>query len=415
MSDPDRSVSPPSRDGWPGSGFLAELRSPVKAAGIYVHVPFCASRCTYCDFYTLGQRGALSEESARRFIHALEAQMDGVNRDLRVVASTLYLGGGTPSMLGPLVGEIVAATRRTFGFAPNAEVTVEANPDDLSSELLAGWKDSGVTRVSVGIQALDDDVLESFGRRHTTREALSALALLRQSGLRWSADLIAGIPGVSDRRWCEWLQALVGSGATHVSIYPLTVETLTPLAVAIERRRFPEPDGDDAATQMLLAESVLARAGLVRYEIANFAVPGDESQHNLSYWMGTPYLGFGPSAASMLPTADGGRVRFTIHETLEAYLAQPLAATSGGATLGPADTEHLSHPEALREDVMLRLRTSEGAPGTLVLNAGVEMTLRDLESLKLVKRSESEGGGVWRLTEQGWLLGNEVFSRVLFD
>lgn len=411
-----RSAALPTELGSAGrGGFIASIQSPAQSAGIYIHVPYCASRCTYCDFYSLGQAGGISEAGADRFIEALRRQVAAICSDIDLNGETLYIGGGTPSLLGERIGEVVTLVRESFGLADGAEVTVEANPDDLTPQLLDAWAAAGVNRVSVGVQALDDEVLQQFGRRHSSAEALEALKMLAESGLRWSVDLIAGIPGLSDDVWCSWVRSVVDAGARHVSVYPLTIEEGTVLAARVERGDYPDTDPDSAASQMLIAARELSLVGIERYEIANFATPGEESRHNSSYWTGVPYLGLGPSAASMLPASGDSRVRFTLHESLDDYLADPERGTTGSADSLPADLEELTPEEARREDVMLRLRTAAGASADVVERAGIRNVLEALTSRGLVEPIGAPPNHAWHLTERGWLLGNEVFVSVLFD
>lgn len=397
------------------SGFLLGLGSSVTSAGIYVHVPYCASRCTYCDFYSIGTGGELMTGTGNAFIDAVRQQVRSVRADLPITAESLYVGGGTPSLLGARVGDLVGVIDGAFGLRPGAEVTVEANPDDLSPPLLASWRQAGVTRVSLGVQALNNDVLSSFGRRHTAEQAARAVGMLRGSGLRWSVDLMAGVPGVADSEWADWLARVVDWGATHVSVYPLTIEEGTVLASRVECGSYPEPDSDAAAGQMVVAARELARLGIERYEVANFAVPGEESHHNFSYWTGVPYLGFGPSAASMLPTGDGGRARFTLHATREEHLSNPERGTSSSPGSTPSELEILTPDETLREDVMLGLRTKRGVSAELAARAGLGEVMARLVRGGLVESLRGDGAPGWALTERGWLLGNEVFSSVLFD
>jgi coproporphyrinogen III oxidase-like Fe-S oxidoreductase len=240
--------------------------------------------------------------------------------------------------------------------------------------------------------------------------------VLAASGLRFSVDVMCGIPGQTLESWRETLDGAVATGAGHVSAYPLSVEEGTPLYVRVRKGDLPAPDPDAAADMMLLAEDVLGCAGIARYEVASYARPGEESRHNTRYWTGGAYVGVGPSAASMLPAedfariaategwetppADGARARFTRSPNVEAYVYEPVGP--------PADVEYLTTEETRREDVMLGLRLTRGVTAGQVEEAGLTAVLEGLAADGLVESVEDR----WRTTRRGWLLGNEVFGRV---
>lgn len=373
------------------------------SVGLYIHVPFCATRCTYCDFYRLTTS---DPPVVGRYLQALSMQVAALRARLAAdggQVSSVYVGGGTPSVLGAELAQLIANLVGTLPIVAGAEVTVECNPDDITNPLVTALVDAGVNRFSLGVQALNDHTLTTFGRRHDSAVASAAITTLVASGARVSVDILAGIPDVTDTEFTEWLETVAGLGVGHVSIYPLSVEADTPLCGAIERGEQPEPNPDSAARQMELAEQVLGRLGLARYEIANYARPGQESTHNLSYWTRADYIGLGPSAASMLNI--GGRTRFTLHETLEAFLADPTPER-------PATTESLTTADARREDVMLGLRLAAGVSSEQIERAGVLAIVDALVSEGLLTRDRS---GTVRTTRRGWLLGNEVFARILFD
>ena len=380
---------------------------------LYVHVPFCASKCAYCDFASAAvDAGDPSVE------WTFDAYVAAVERDVArhaaagLLASvpTVYVGGGTPTLLGSRLAGLVASLAAMVGLAPDAEVTVEANPDSLTVPLAHGLANAGVTRVSLGVQSFDDEVLSVLGRRHDAQSARRAAAAVVEAGLALSVDLMCGVPGLSDEGWRESLREAIATGAEHVSVYPLTIEDGTPLCERVETGAFPEPDSDGAAEQMLTAARVLADAGFERYEVANHARPGARSRHNTRYWTGGAYLGVGPAAASMLPAGayvdacvpgDAARVRFTASASLSDFLADVPAART-------AEFETLTAEEALREDAMLGLRLAEGISADLARCAGVEDVLRELADDGLVECA----GDRWRTTERGWLLGNAVYGRV---
>ncbi|MHB9002686.1 MAG: radical SAM family heme chaperone HemW [Coriobacteriia bacterium] len=383
------------------------LSAPAMPAHLYIHVPFCRSKCSYCDFYSItGATDDLSELYRR----GVEAELvRWADASLPGVLDSVYVGGGTPSAFAQLP-ELLDAVMRRFELHPAAEVTIEANPGTVAPALLKRLADAGVTRVSLGVQTLGSVELALLGRTHTREQALEACTHVVDAGLDLSVDLMCGIPGQMLNSWISTLEAVIDAGARHVSVYPLSLEQGTPLAVACEGGLVPEPDSDLAASMMLTAEEILTAAGLLRYEVANYAVPGHESRHNLAYWTGRNYIGIGPSAHSMfdaltaravglLPQAGGSvaRVRIAEPADIEEWL-----------TSGEVEIEYLDSNQVAREDIMLGLRLTRGVVTSQVDAAGVTAVLQSLQGQGLVELAESH----WRTTRRGWLLGNEVFGRV---
>ena len=386
--------------------YLESLEVSGGRVGLYVHVPFCLSRCTYCDFYSVpALRGQLTAE-ARDYLDGVVAQIHALGCTLgaETVVPTVYIGGGTPSALGPALAEILEAASESLTIDPAAEITVEMNPDDVTPELLNAYIETGVNRFSVGIQSFDDAVLRRFGRRHDASGARAAIRLVRATELPFSLDLIAGVPGVSQQDWAATVGEALSYHPHHISIYSLSVEEHTPLYRAVECGSEHAPDPDEAADQLELASEMLEISGLHRYEISNYARPGYESRHNTSYWTGVPYVGLGPAAASMVNLPDGSRLRFFLHDGIDAFISDPLPSQ-------PGEVEHLSANEAAREDAMLGLRLSAGVPPSLVERAGVGDIVQGLVSRGLLELDEATGNV--RPTDAGWLLGNEVFEAVL--
>jgi len=393
---------------------------PPLPVSLYVHVPFCVSKCAYCDFYSIVDDPSLH---ARYVDAALFEAGHWSHYDLLDDVPSVYFGGGTPTVLGGDLVRLVAGLRQTARIREDAEITVETNPEVTTPEIVAALTAAGANRFSLGVQSFDDEVLRALGRCHDAAQIERALQVLRDADVAFSIDLMCGIPGQSFESWDATLEAAVASGARHVSVYPLTVEPGTPLATAIGRGEVEPVDQDRAADMMLAAEVALAAAGLPRYEVANYAQPGHEARHNLVYWTGGSYIGIGPHAASMLPaevfelvaaaegwalpgeSGGGGRIRFTRETAVDDYLAHPLAL--------PEPMERLSVAEMAREDVMLGLRLAEGVSADFVRAAGVEPALLELEAAGLVMRLEDDGGeDRWATTQTGWLLGNVVFRAV---
>ena len=379
---------------------------------VYVHVPLCVSKCGYCDFCSV----ASSERLADSVTAALTVQASSLapaGSGARV--STLYFGGGTPSVLGARLPRLVTAMRTVFGaVGEDVEITVEANPDSMMPALAVALAAAGVTRVSLGVQSFDDAVLRVLGRPHNAGGAERAAAAVMAAGsLDLSVDLMCGVPGQDMRSWEASLVAAVATGAAHVSVYPLTVEPGTPMDAEVAAGALPAPDPDVAAEMMLLAEGMLEVEGFTRYEVANFSRPGHESRHNSAYWTGRPYLAVGPAAHGMVAAADAGivgvtapafqgaaRLRYSYVADVAAWLDAPLAP--------PAEIEWLSCEEAAREDAMLGLRLSAGIDPVLAARADVVGVLDSLVADGLLERADDR----WRVTQRGWLLGNHVFGRV---
>ena len=393
---------------------------------LYVHVPICHSKCAYCDFYSLPAREVTLDAGA--IVSALVSQAEAwIARGLPVrPLRSLYIGGGTPSMLGDSLPWLVRRCVELFGLHQGAEVTIEANPDSLVPGLAVALVQSGVTRISLGVQSLDDAELAMLGRAHSAASARAAAADVVAAGADLSIDLMCGLPGQSMATWRRTLKGAALLGPVHVSVYPLSLEEGTPLAGSVARGELSEPDPDLAAEMMLLAGELLGGVGFVRYEIANYAQPGHESVHNTAYWTGRGYLGVGPGAHGMFdgstaaalglgsgvhrilgeltttPPQDSptppGRVRYAVPASLE----------EGLVAMPALEVELLSDAEAAREDAMLGLRTARGIDVALARRARVLDVLSGLEVEGLVMRTDDG----WCTTSRGWLLGNEVFGRI---
>lgn len=352
--------------------------SPPPPFGVYIHIPFCASRCDYCAFATWTDRHHL----AGRYTAAVvdEAQAASLPS-----VTSCFVGGGTPSQLpAEMLAEIVSG----LPMAPGAEVTVECNPDDVTEQLLSTWRAAGVTRVSLGVQSMDPVVLAGLGRRHDPEAVVRAVALVREAGFStWSLDLIAGGSGEDDASWRRTLAGVLALEPPHVSAYCLTVEPGTPLAADVARH----PDDDVLADRYLIAEEVLDQAGLAWYEVSNRARPGHECRHNLLYWEQGNYRGLGCAAHSH----QDGR-RWWNARTPERYC--DLVESGEDASVGE---EILDGPARTQEALELGLRTRAGVPlGSLDLGDPA------LEGLVV------ESGDRLVLTPRGRLLTSEVALRL---
>jgi len=348
----------PDGDPVPPDGSLpdqAYRAAADRTLSFYVHVPFCATRCGYCDFntYTAGELGTAA--SPQSWLDSALAEIDlaakvlGNNRTV----STIFVGGGTPSLVGaePLT-RILGAIDERFGLAADAEVSTEANPESTDPALLTGLRQAGFTRLSLGMQSTSPRVLAILDRTHTPGRALDVVAWARAAGFEHlNLDLIYGTPGETDDEFAASLRAVVGSGVDHVSAYSLIVEPGTRLARQVDRGMLPMPDDDVLADRYLLAEELLTAAGFGWYEVSNWARAGAaRCRHNLAYWTGQDWWGIGPGAHSHV-----GGVRWWNVKHPAAY-AQRLAA---GVSPGQA-REVLTGEQRTAEDVLLRLRLDSG-------------------------------------------------------
>lgn len=371
--------------------------------GAYVHVPFCAHRCTYCSFVALEGRGEEEDffEGLEREIRSRTPEATGEPRNF----DTVYFGGGTPSYVETTrLRGVLGTLEEVFGFSSNMEITAEANPDDLDASKLAALRDTGITRLSVGVQSLVDAELVPLERRHDAAAAIRAVSDAVRIFGNVSADLMIGIPGQTLASLLGSVDGLVSCGIAHLSVYLLELEK-APRLVSLKRDQ-PAlfPDDDEMADRWEAVDDRLTAAGLPRYELSNWARPGFESRHNLKYWQMIPVLGFGVGAHSF-----DGRVRSANTGMLAEYLRRTRAGQSAIATFEEnQDSDLLRRKEGL----MLGLRLARGVPSstfkeireTLPADSAVRM-----EDAFLAALLEEHEGRV-RLTRQGVLLSNEVFS-----
>lgn len=384
--------------------------------GLYISVPFCRSKCTYCNFASDVFSRALFDSYLNLVCSEIErapetaAQMGG---RIEPEADSLYLGGGTPTVLDLTQLERLFVTiRQNFRLAEDAEVTVECAPGTLSSAMAGLLAASGVNRISLGVQSFVDREAAVTGRLHRRETVFADIDRLGAAGIsNINVDLIAGLPYQTAASWEESLAELILSGVPHASLYLLEIDEDSRLGrerIAGGRRYHAGslPDDDLAVDFYRAASERLERAGIKQYEISNFARPGFSSTHNLKYWKRQPYLGFGVDAHSMLPAEEGqDAVRFANADSLEAYLAH-----------APAQRSYVDHAAALEETFFLGLRLNEGLDlGRVAASFGDSVVtgfapiIDDLRNEGLLERQAA----IVRLTEQGRLLSNEVFARFL--
>ena len=328
-------------------------RQEAEAFGVYLHWPFCLSKCPYCDFNSHVRHAAIDEA---RFVRAFAAEIAATAQRIpgRTV-TTMFFGGGTPSLMQPsTVAAIVDAVARHWTIAPDVEITLEANPTSVEAERFRGYRSAGVNRVSLGVQSLDDRVLKELGRMHTAEEALAAVAVARSVFERYSFDLIYARPGQAPDAWAAELNRAIAEAAEHLSLYQLTIEPETPFHALHATGKLVVPDSDAARELYDLTIETCARAGLPAYEISNHARPGAECRHNLVYWRGAEYAGIGPGAHGRL-NIDGGRVATATEKRPETWL---MRVESRGH--GLVVDEPLTREERADEYLLMGLRLAEG-------------------------------------------------------
>ena len=323
------------------------------AFGVYVHWPFCLSKCPYCDFNSHVRRAAIDEP---RFVRAFTAEIAATaERAPGRTVSSIFFGGGTPSLMQPkTVAAMLDAIGRHWSIAANAEVTLEANPSSVEAERFRGYRSAGVNRVSLGVQALDDRVLAELGRLHTAKEALAAVAVARQTFERYSFDLIYARPQQTPQDWASELKLALAEAGDHLSLYQLTIEPETPFAALHAAGKLKTPDDDTARALYDTTQEICAAHGLPAYEISNHARAGGECLHNLVYWRAHEYAGIGPGAHGRLDI-DGDRHATATEKRPEAWLEQVERRGNGLVT-----DEVLTREEASDEFLLMGLRLTEG-------------------------------------------------------
>lgn len=373
----------------------------MSAAGLYLHFPFCSSRCSYCDFAT----GLYQAELAERYVRALVAEIRASHYTGEHV-DTIYFGGGTPSLLAPAqLEQIVATLYERFAIDPRAEVTLEINPGSVTDEKLRMFRSLGVNRASFGAQTFDDAELAKLGRSHSSADTLKTFSSLRSAGFdNVSFDLIAGLPGQTLAGWQRNINQALELSPEHLSFYLLEVHSGTPLAEHIRRGIQPEPDDDLAGVMYQWMLEQAAGAGYEHYEISNLCRPGFHSRHNTKYWTAEPYYGFGCSAHSY----DGAACRWSNQRDVLKYVT---VVESGKSPV--VDEQQLSRRDVQAEAVFLGMRLMQGVDMRRYRESfGVDLRDEHREDLdRFCKAGLLElDGDLIRLTRTGALLSNEVFA-----
>ena len=382
----------------------ARLGAAAPGFGVYVHWPFCLSKCPYCDFNSHVRHATIDEA---RFARAFNREI--AHAAARVpgrTVSSIFFGGGTPSLMAPETAAAILDTiARHWSIAPNVEVTLEANPTSVEATRFRALRAAGINRVSLGVQSLDDAALAQLGRLHSAREALEAVAVARDSFERFSFDLIYTRPDQTPDAWQAELDRALDEGSEHLSLYQLTIEADTPFATLQAAGKLRIPDPDAARVLYDVTQEVTAARGLPAYEVSNHARPGAECRHNLIYWRYGEYAGVGPGAHGRLQV-DGARVATATEKHPERWL---LRVESRGHGLIVDDT--LSREEQADELLLMGLRLTEGIdPVRFAATAGRPLDASRIAELCAHPRLEFDGAGRLRVTPAGFPLLDAVVA-----
>ncbi len=383
--------------------FLNRRKGEEKKLGLYIHIPFCRSRCGYCSFYSNG--GRMDPKTVDHYMQALADHMKETGKGTRdYVVDTIYFGGGTPTYFGAEnLDTVLDEIHRNFRVSLDPEISVEANPDSLDEKTLKRLLKAGFNRLSIGVQSHNDEILKAMGRPHTFEEAKEAMELARKVGFaNISMDLMYGLPGQDMEIWMESVEKVVAMRPEHISCYCLTLEE--GCAMFDYRKSLNIADDEYQLRMYLMASQYLREHGYDHYEISNFAKKGMESRHNMKYWLGKEYIGFGPSAAS-----DFGGKRFKILDDIGGYIE---GIHKQGQIL--SECESVSPRDRSGEYLMLRARLKRGI-------SPKEYEARFLRSFEpmhqFLERCAGEGyaeytDGRWVLTEKGWFISNTIICEL---
>lgn len=359
-------------------------------AGIYIHIPFCRKACHYCNFHF-----STSLQKAPEVLKSIEKEMEIRSEELKEEINTVYFGGGTPSLIeSESIASMLNQANKYFKIAPDAEITLEANPDDINIQKAKSWKSIGINRFSLGIQSFAEENLQWMNRAHNSVQSFAAIDTIRNACFEnFSIDLIYGTPGQTKEGWIKDVETALKLNIPHLSCYALTVEEKTALHTLIEKGEKQEVNQDDQAERFNVLMELTAEAGYHHYEISNLALPGFESKHNSSYWEGLSYIGFGPSAHSY----DGKKRKWNIANNIK-------YAESISKHILPFEEETLSQNDKLNEYTMTSIRRSKGIEKNRLIQLGGESRLPEIQKmiqpfLESNKVVEDDKG--WHLTNEG--------------
>ena len=363
----------------------------MAATALYVHVPFCAQKCRYCDFDSRCFASCELGAALDAYFEQLYARLDAFGKAGTLdQIRTVYVGGGTPSLAGE---RLVELARRVRAWCAPVEFTCEANPESLTAELAEALAVAGVTRISLGVQTLDNDELAAIGRIHDAERALAAIATVKDVGLDVSCDLMCGLPGQTAASWQRTLEGVLAAAPHHVSVYPLTLEEGTPLFRMACRDESLEPDEDFQAACMDVARERLCAAGYHPYEVASYALNGHECAHNIAYWTGQGYLGIGRSAAGMLDAEDFDRLAELFPGVSPRGDAHRVRLVQRDDAASTFEAEYLSRRETVAEDLMLACRMTRGVGSDLLVRAADVIPVDELTAA--CDRALELGLAVW--------------------
>lgn len=371
-------------------------------AGIYIHIPFCRQACHYCNFHF-----TTSLHYKEPLVHAIQKEMQ-LAADSGFIEQqtieTIYFGGGTPSLLETrAIAELLEQISRYYSVTEDAEITLEANPDDLTADRLKDWKRSGINRLSIGVQSFFEADLVWMNRAHTAEQAQQGVALALNNFDNITIDLIYGVPGLTDERWHQNVNRALDFGIPHLSCYALTIEPHTPLDKMIHKHEKKDVDSGVQSEQFLLLMNWLEKAGYEHYEISNFAKPGFRSRHNSAYWKGVPYYGFGPSAHSF----NGSARRWNVANN-QKYIRIVHEDSI------PFEEEVLSPLQKMNEFIMIALRTAEGINTNLLPEKEKQYVLQQAQKHSL-RGHLQQHGGMLRLTNAGKLYADGIAADLFLE
>lgn len=384
------------------------MKADEKLRSLYLHIPFCVRKCSYCDFYSISSAKAeIMEQYAARLCEVIRQWGTELGH---ISLETVYIGGGTPSLLSEQsMDAILTATGEAFSLDAQTEISMEANPATMSLEKARAFRASGIGRISLGVQSFQPEELQTMGRLHGVREVLETVDCIRQAGFtNYNLDLIYGVPGQTLISWEQSLHQALELSPTHLSLYLLQMDERVPLARRIERGELSEPEEDSVVEMFYRSDELLREKGYTHYEISNFARAGYECRHNLEYWKSHPYLGLGAGAVSYLEGC-----RFKLSPDVRHFLAKDSEPALGRGEI----LEEMTTPqERLADALVMGLRCMRGVDTE-------ELTERfGIDPMKHYEREIAEcteaglltaAGNFLRLTRKGWFLSNQVFWRFL--
>ncbi|MEE2701158.1 MAG: radical SAM family heme chaperone HemW [Chloroflexota bacterium] len=393
-----------------------------RGISLYIHIPFCETKCPYCDFNTYSGIEHMMSEYVDALIFEIDQWGKALAREgTRQSINTVFFGGGTPSYLdGDQIARIMDVVTSQFRLSDEAEITLESNPGDITANRVTKWVNAQINRLSIGAQSFNNDLLQFLGRRHDAEGIRKGYDLARAGGItNINLDLMFGLPYQTLAQWHETLKQVISMQPEHISMYCLTLEEGTPLNTWVSQGHVPDPDPDLAADMYILANDLANTAGYHRYEISNWALQDKASRHNLTYWRNQPYIGIGPGAHSYFSGYRFANIRSPRQyiQRINKYVGNSVYSWNLDDLHRQGVLEYLEAidiPLQMSETMMMGLRLAEGVANIsfetrfgIGLRAIYDQQIHELEALELLEWDDE----ILRLTDRGWLLGNEVFQR----